>query len=104
MSQPTKQAVSYLDQSEAVQARLARLKGRDVILRVNKLDKVFQSGKKQVTALHNISFQTHRREFLCIIGPSGCGKSTLIRILAGLETQSGGGGLLGGGAGGRPRR
>jgi NitT/TauT family transport system ATP-binding protein len=96
MSQPSEQSLSYLDQSESVRARLARLKARDVILQVKKLDKIFQSGKRQVTALHNISFKTHRREFLCIIGPSGCGKSTLIRILAGLETLSGGEVLLDG--------
>jgi len=89
-------AVSYLDQSEAVKARLDRLKARSVILRVNHLDKVFQAGKQTVTALKDINFQTHRREFLCVIGPSGCGKSTLIRILAGLETHSGGEVLLDG--------
>lgn len=86
----------YLDQSESVKARLERMKARNVILRVDKLDKLFQTGTKVVTALKQISFQTHRREFLCIIGPSGCGKSTLIRILAGLETQSGGRVLLDG--------
>jgi NitT/TauT family transport system ATP-binding protein len=96
MSESVQQARSYLDQSETVRERLARLKARNVILRVNRLSKVFQSGKKQVTALNNISFQTHRREFLCIIGPSGCGKSTLIRILAGLDTASGGEVLLDG--------
>jgi NitT/TauT family transport system ATP-binding protein len=87
---------SYLDQSDSVKARLDRLKSRNVILRVNKLDKLFQTGKQTVTALKQISFQTYRREFLCIIGPSGCGKSTLIRILAGLETHSGGEVLLDG--------
>jgi NitT/TauT family transport system ATP-binding protein len=87
---------TYLDQSESVKERLDRLKSRNVILRVNKLDKLFQAGKQTVTALKQISFQTHRREFLCIIGPSGCGKSTLIRILAGLETHSGGEVLLDG--------
>jgi NitT/TauT family transport system ATP-binding protein len=86
--------MNYLDQSDAVRERLDRLKARDVILRVNKLTKRFQAGKTQVTALDEISFQTHRREFLCIIGPSGCGKSTLIRILAGLETLSDGEVLL----------
>jgi NitT/TauT family transport system ATP-binding protein len=86
----------YLDQSSEVKARLDRLKARNVILRVNHLDKVFQTGSQIVTALKNINFQTHRREFLCIIGPSGCGKSTLIRILAGLETHSGGEVLLDG--------
>ena len=84
------QALSYLDQSEAVQARLGRLKQRNVVLRVDKLDKTFKSRNGKINALHDISFATHRREFLCIIGPSGCGKSTLIRILAGLEAQSAG--------------
>jgi NitT/TauT family transport system ATP-binding protein len=86
--------MTYLDQSDAVKERLDRLKARDVILRVDRLTKRFQAGKTEVTALDKISFQTHRREFLCIIGPSGCGKSTLIRILAGLETLSDGQVLL----------
>jgi NitT/TauT family transport system ATP-binding protein len=89
-------ATSYRDQSDAVKDRLDRLKARNVILRVQNLDKIFQTGKQTITALKQISFQTHRREFLCIIGPSGCGKSTLIRILAGLETHSGGQVLLDG--------
>jgi NitT/TauT family transport system ATP-binding protein len=89
-------ARSYLEQSPSVKARLDRMKARNVILRVNNLDKIFYAGKQKINALQNISFQTHRREFLCIIGPSGCGKSTLIRILAGLETHSGGEVLLDG--------
>ncbi len=35
-------------------------------------------------ALHEISLEVDRDEFVCLIGPSGCGKSTLLRILAGL--------------------
>jgi NitT/TauT family transport system ATP-binding protein len=88
--------LSYLDQSETVKARLNRMKAREVILQVEGLMKTFQTGKSEVVALDNISFKTHRREFLCIIGPSGCGKSTLVRILAGLETASGGRVLLDG--------
>jgi len=96
MALAEKLSVTYLDQSASVKARLDRLKSRSVILRVNALNKFFQSGRQTITALRNISFQTHRREFLCIIGPSGCGKSTLVRILAGLETQSDGEVLLDG--------
>jgi NitT/TauT family transport system ATP-binding protein len=96
MALAEKLSASYLDQSASVKARLDRLKSRSVILRVNALNKFFQSGSQTITALRNISFQTHRREFLCIIGPSGCGKSTLVRILAGLETQSDGEVLLDG--------
>ena len=90
------QQISYLDQAPAVRERFDRLKAREVILEVKHLEKVYRPGNGAVTALRDISFRTHRREFLCIIGPSGCGKSTLARILAGLEPHSGGEVLLDG--------
>ncbi len=85
---------SYLDQSHAVRERFARLKARDVILRVKNLSKTFVTREGSTLALKDISFTTHRREFLCIVGQSGCGKSTLVRILAGLEEPSAGEVLL----------
>jgi NitT/TauT family transport system ATP-binding protein len=87
---------SYLDQSPEVRQRFERLTQRPVILEVDGLGKIFDSPQGPVTALKNINFKTHRREFVCVIGPSGCGKSTLIRILAGLEEQSSGEVLLDG--------
>lgn len=42
------------------------------------------------TALNNISLDVREGEFLSILGPSGCGKSTLLRIIAGLESPTGG--------------
>ncbi|MEM9257750.1 MAG: ABC transporter ATP-binding protein [Pseudomonadota bacterium] len=84
------QLPSYLDQSDKVRQRFDKLKQREVILEVDALSKVFDCPEGQITALKDIHFTTHRREFLCIIGPSGCGKSTLIRTLAGLETPSSG--------------
>ena len=88
--------VSYLDQSDAVKARFDKLKQREVILEVKGLGKTYDSHQGPVTALQDINFKTHRREFVCVIGPSGCGKSTLIRILAGLESHSSGDVLLDG--------
>jgi NitT/TauT family transport system ATP-binding protein len=85
---------SYRDQTAEVRARFDRLKAREVILDVRNLCKLFGSGKKTTTALNDINFRTHRREFLCVVGPSGCGKSTLARILAGLEEQTSGEVLL----------
>jgi NitT/TauT family transport system ATP-binding protein len=85
---------SYRQRTPDVRARLDRMKGRDVILEVRGLTKKFQSGGRTTTALDNINFSTHRREFLCVVGPSGCGKSTLIRILAGLEEKTAGDVLL----------
>jgi NitT/TauT family transport system ATP-binding protein len=87
---------SYLEQSTAVRERFDRLKAREVILEVKQLGKVYKSNKGDVTALQDINFKTHRREFVCVIGPSGCGKSTLIRILAGLESHTSGDVLLDG--------
>jgi len=85
---------SYLEQTAEVRARFDRLKAREVILDVQHLNKLFGSGPRSTTALNDINFQTHRREFLCIVGPSGCGKTTLVRILAGLEERSSGQVLL----------
>ena len=86
----------HLKQSPEVRARFERLKAREILLQVKGLSKTFRSRSSSTVALNDINFQTHRREFLCIVGPSGCGKSTLIRILAGLEDQSAGEVLLAG--------
>lgn len=87
---------SYLEQDDAVRDRFKRLKQRPVTLEVQGLGKEFETPGGSVTALKDINFQTHKREFVCVIGPSGCGKSTLIRILAGLEMPSSGRMLLDG--------
>ncbi|AZZ92430.1 sn-glycerol-3-phosphate ABC transporter ATP-binding protein UgpC [Hahella sp. KA22] len=45
---------------------------------------------KKQTVLRDIHLQVRDGEFLVLVGPSGCGKSTLLRMIAGLETVSGG--------------
>ena len=46
-------------------------------------------GERQV--LHNTQLTIEPGQFVAIVGRSGCGKSTLLRLVAGLETASGGG-------------
>ncbi len=46
--------------------------------------------------LKGVDFDIRDGEFLSLVGPSGCGKSTLLRMIAGLETISGGEILIGG--------
>ncbi len=87
---------SYLEQSDEVKERFDEIKQREVILEVKDLYKYFTTAKGEITALKNINFKVHRREFVCVIGASGCGKSTLIRILSGLESASTGQMLLDG--------
>ncbi|WHA44116.1 ABC transporter ATP-binding protein [Agrobacterium larrymoorei] len=47
-------------------------------------------------ALHPVSINVERGEFVTILGPSGCGKSTLLRILMGISEPSSGEIRLGG--------
>src|SRR5919201_2571800 len=51
------------------------------------VSKVFPGG---VTAVADVSLTIESGEFMVLVGPSGCGKTTLLRMLAGLETTSGG--------------
>ncbi|QCJ47479.1 ABC transporter ATP-binding protein [Haloprofundus sp. MHR1] len=47
-------------------------------------------------ALEGVDFEVDAGEFVCIVGPSGSGKTTLFRIVAGLESPTGGEVLLSG--------
>ena len=54
------------------------------------------AGAGQVCVFRDVAFGIEQGEFLTMVGHSGCGKSTLLNIIAGLETASLGGVVLGG--------
>ncbi|MEP6691703.1 MAG: sn-glycerol-3-phosphate ABC transporter ATP-binding protein UgpC [Gemmatimonadaceae bacterium] len=49
--------------------------------------KVYDNG---FVAVHGVDLVVADGEFVVLVGPSGCGKSTTLRIIAGLESLSGG--------------
>ncbi len=51
------------------------------------VNKIYENG---FHAIHDLSLDIADKEFLVLVGPSGCGKSTALRMIAGLETISGG--------------
>ncbi|CAN5473850.1 ABC transporter ATP-binding protein [soil metagenome] len=54
---------------------------------LERINKVYENG---FHAIHDLDLQIADKEFLVLVGPSGCGKSTALRMVAGLETISGG--------------
>ncbi|RAS11159.1 sn-glycerol-3-phosphate import ATP-binding protein UgpC [Cupriavidus alkaliphilus] len=56
-------------------------------LSLRNVQKTYAGGAQVV---HGIDMEIRDGEFIVIVGPSGCGKSTLLRMVAGLETITGG--------------
>jgi multiple sugar transport system ATP-binding protein len=52
--------------------------------------KVYQQGGRDVVAVHGVDLEVADGELVVLVGPSGCGKSTTLRMVAGLESISGG--------------
>jgi putative ABC transport system ATP-binding protein len=60
------------------------------ILKITGLEKTYTSGNKQLTVLHDISFEVERGQTFSIVGPSGSGKTTLLGLCAGLDSPNAG--------------
>lgn len=60
------------------------------VLNVQDLTKIYGSGDNQVTALHHVSFQVKKGEFVAIVGASGSGKSTLMNLIGGIDRPTSG--------------
>ena len=58
------------------------------VVKLEGITKVYEGSKE--SAVQDINFQVDDGEFMVLLGPSGCGKSTILRMIAGLETISGG--------------
>ena len=56
-----------------------------MLIKAEKLGKVYGSGENKVTALHRADMEIAEGDFISIMGPSGSGKSTLLHILSGLD-------------------
>ena len=54
---------------------------------LDEINKVYENG---FHAIHDLSIEIADKEFLVLVGPSGCGKSTALRMVAGLESITGG--------------
>ncbi|MEO0113826.1 MAG: ATP-binding cassette domain-containing protein, partial [candidate division WOR-3 bacterium] len=57
----------------------------EIILKTEKLNKIYLRGEEKVWALKDIDLTIKRGEFVSILGPSGSGKTTLLNLLSGFD-------------------
>ena len=60
------------------------------IIKITKLNKIYDTGAVQVHALKNINLTIEKGEYVAIMGHSGSGKSTLMNILGCLDKPTSG--------------
>jgi len=58
------------------------------MIRLENIEKVYQTDTIETLALNKISLNIDKGEFLSIMGPSGCGKSTLLNIIGLLDAPT----------------
>jgi len=57
----------------------------ELVLKTEKLDKVYKLGGRKVRALSDVNLQIKKGDFISIMGPSGSGKTTLLNMLGCLD-------------------
>jgi putative ABC transport system ATP-binding protein len=57
----------------------------ELVIKTEKLDKVYKLGGRQVRALSDVNLQVKKGDFISIMGPSGSGKTTLLNMLGCLD-------------------
>jgi len=60
------------------------------LIRLENLNKIYESQAGEVIAINGISLDFKAGEFSSIVGPSGCGKTTLLNAIGGLDKPTSG--------------
>ena len=63
---------------------------QEVVIEAKKLSLTFETNDGPVHALKDVDLTINKGDFVSFIGPSGCGKTTFLRVMADLESPTGG--------------
>lgn len=58
------------------------------LIRTVDLWKTYEMGSEKIHALHGVTFELHKNEYVAIMGPSGSGKSTLMNLIGCLDSPT----------------
>jgi putative ABC transport system ATP-binding protein len=61
-----------------------------ILLKLNKVNLKYQTGKDNIRVLKDINLTTKKKETISIVGESGSGKTSLIMLIGGLEKANSG--------------
>jgi putative ABC transport system ATP-binding protein len=64
------------------------------VLQIENLNRTYSLGKRNVTALSNLTLDVKKGEFVAIMGPSGSGKTTLLNVIGCIDKPTSGKVLL----------
>ena len=68
----------------------------DPLVRLDGVEKVFQTGRLEYPALRGVDLEIATGEFTAIVGPSGSGKSTILNLITGIDRPTSGTVTVGG--------
>ena len=77
--------------TEVVRPTMVSGNGRpeaSLLISMRDLWKTYKMGSEEVHALHGVSFDVRKGEYIAITGPSGSGKSTLMNLIGCLDTPT----------------
>ncbi len=66
------------------------------VIELKAISRIYRIGNVSIPALHSISLNIQKNEYVALMGPSGSGKSTLMNIIGCLDPPSSGAYLLNG--------
>ena len=79
-----------LNPPRSAAADLAGAPSAEVVVRLERVTRVYQQDSVAVRALDGVDLEIRRGDFAVLVGPSGSGKTTLLNVIGGLDSPTAG--------------